>query len=82
MSRKLITIATFSDVIDAQLTKRKLEFEGIECFVVDEYIFFMDWLYPKVVGNVRLQVNEANIRRAIEILHQTDSMEDVAIEND
>ena len=80
MSRKLITIATFNNVIDTQLPKRKLESEGIECFIVDQHISSIDWLYPILVVNVRLQVNEGNVRRAIEILQQTDSMKDVASE--
>jgi hypothetical protein len=82
MLGKLITIASFSQVIDTQLAKRKLESEGIECFIVDEHVFSIDWLYPNVVGDVKLQVNEANVGRAIEILQQTDSMEDVFSEND
>ena len=82
MPGKLITIATFSEVIDTQLAKRKLESDGIECFIVDEHILSIDWLYPNCVGDVKLQVNEANVGRAIEILHKTDSMEDVVTEND
>lgn len=39
MSGKLITVATFSRVIDTQFAKKKLELEGIECFIVNEHIF-------------------------------------------
>jgi len=28
----------------------------------------MDWLHPKVMGDVKLQVNEANVGKATEIL--------------
>ena len=82
MSGKLITIATFSQVINAQLAKKKVELEGIECFIVDEQIVSMDWLYPRIIGDVKLQVNEANVGRAIEILKKTDSMENVVSKND
>jgi len=75
MPGKLITIATFSQLINAQLAKEKVELEGIECFIVNEHIFSMDWLYPKVITDVKLKVYEANVRRAIEILKKTDSME-------
>ena len=81
MSGKLITIATFNQLIDTQLYKTKIESEGIECFIVDERILSKDWLYPYVVGGIKLEVNVTDVERAIEILHQTDSMEDVVSEN-
>lgn len=82
MEEKLITIATFSQVIDAQLAQKKVELEGIECFIVNERIVSIDWLYPEVIGDVKLKVNEANVRRAIEILKKTDFMENVVNKND
>jgi hypothetical protein len=69
-----ITIGCFSQVIDAQMAKTKVESEGIECFIVDERIVSKDWLYPCIIGSVKLQVNEPDGGRAIEILHQTDFM--------
>ena len=68
---KRFTIRRFSHLIDAQLDKTKLESQGIECFVIDESIISQDWFYPYVVGCVKLQVNEADSVRAIEILRQT-----------
>jgi len=32
----------------------------------------MDWFYPKVIGNVKLKVIEANVGRAIRILKEID----------
>jgi hypothetical protein len=75
MPGKLITIATFNQSINTQLCKTKIESGGIECFIADERIVSKDWLYPYVVGDVKLQVNEADVERANEILHQADSME-------
>lgn len=51
-------------------------------FYCQRTYFFMDWLYPRVIGDVKLQVNEANVGRAIKILKKTDSMEDVESKND
>ena len=70
MSGKLITIATFSQAIEAHVSKTKLESEGIECFIADENIVNMNWFYSNAVGGVKLQVKEADVKRAIEILHQ------------
>jgi hypothetical protein len=81
MSGKLITIATFNQLSDTQLYKTKIESEGTECFIVDERILCKDWLYPYVVGGIKIEVNETDVARAIEILHQTDFMEDVVSEN-
>ena len=75
MSGKLITIATFNQLIDTQLCKTKIESEGIECFIVDERIVSKDWLHPYVVGDIKLQVNQTDVERANEILHGADSME-------
>lgn len=70
MSEKLITIATFSQAIEAHVSKTKLESEGIICFIADENIVNMNWFYSNAVGGVKLQVKESDVKRALEILHQ------------
>ena len=70
MSGKLITIATFSQAIEAHVSKTKLQSEGIECFIADENIVNMNWFYSNAVGGVKLQVKEADVKRSIEILRQ------------
>ena len=86
MSEKLITIATFSQEIEAHLSKIRLESEGIECFIADEYIVTMNWLYSNAVGGVKLKVKESDVERTIEILRQepvsTDSVGDRVSEDD
>jgi DNA-directed RNA polymerase subunit RPC12/RpoP len=86
MPEKLVTIATFSKAIDAHLSKTRLESEGIECLIADEYIVTMNWLYSNAVGGVKPQVKESDVERAIEILHRepigVDSMRDGVEESD
>ncbi len=64
----LITIATFGYPTEAYLSKAKLAAEGIESFVADEMM--TTWLYPTTTGGVRLQVREADMEQALEVLSQ------------
>ncbi|MDP6438554.1 MAG: hypothetical protein QGH74_02870 [Candidatus Brocadiia bacterium] len=42
---RLVTIAAFSLPHEAHLARLRLEAEGIPCFVVDENIVAINWLY-------------------------------------
>ncbi len=79
MLDRLITVATFSRAMGAHLSKARLESEGIECFVADEFTVTMNWLYSNAIGGVKLNVKESDAQRAAEILRQepisTDSTE-------
>ena len=66
MSEQLITIDTFTQDGRAHICQTKLESEGIECFIAGEYSVSIG--YP-LVGEVRLQVKESDVARAVEILH-------------
>ncbi len=70
MSEKLTTIATFSQAMEAHLSKAKLESEGIKCFIADEYTVTMYWLLSNAIGGVKLLVKESDRERAVEILRQ------------
>lgn len=70
MPERLITIATFSQAIEAHLCKTRLETEGIACFIADENIVTMNWLYSTAVGGIKLQVKEADAEKARKILQQ------------
>jgi len=65
MSEQLITIDTFTQDGRAHICQTKLESEGIECFIAGEYASI--WCH--LVGEVRLQVKESDVARAVEILH-------------
>lgn len=64
MSEKLVTIASYNQVVEAYLAKARLESEDIEVFILNED---MSWLYSYVVS-VELQVKESEVKRAKEIL--------------
>jgi len=64
----LVTIATFSYPMEAELAKAKLDSEGIFAFVADGYTVTMNWLYSNAMGGVKLQVPEPDVERALDIL--------------
>jgi len=68
ISHELTTIATFSYPVEAYIPKTKLKTEGIWSFVADETIVMTNWLYCNAVGRVKLQVREADVHRALQIL--------------
>jgi hypothetical protein len=70
MSQNLVTIATFSFPQEAYIFKAKLESQGIQSYIEDEYIVTMMWLYSAAVGGVKLKVSESDEARAIEIISQ------------
>ncbi|MDY6863730.1 MAG: DUF2007 domain-containing protein [Thermodesulfobacteriota bacterium] len=70
MAEKLITVATFSQAIEAHLSKIRLESEGIECFIADEHVVAINWFLSNAVGGVKLKVKELDAERAAEILRQ------------
>src|SRR3990170_8859405 len=60
----IVTIRTMS-VLEAELAKAKLASEGVRSFISDENLAVM---HPLMMGSVHLQVDEADIDRAEQIL--------------
>ena len=77
MSQRLVTIATFSFPQEAYIFKTKLESQGIQSYIEDEYVVTMMWLYSLAVGGVKLKVRESDEARAIEIISQETCVHEV-----
>jgi hypothetical protein len=69
MSDRLVTVATFSLPFEVHLAKAKLESEGIECFVADENMVSLNWLYAGAIGGIKLRVSESDYLQAKKILN-------------
>ncbi len=67
---ELVTIARFHDLSEAWAAKGFLEAAGIPCFVADENIVAMNWLWAGAVGGVRLQVSSEYVETASDLLTQ------------
>mgnify|MGYP001239273622 CR=1 FL=1 len=65
---ELVTVATYPDVAEAQLTKERLELEGIRAFVIDAQTAGVMPFLTSATGGVRVQVDAKDQARAREIL--------------
>ena len=84
----LITIATFSNPLEAHIVRGRLEAEGIETSVAHEHHIWANWFLSTALGGVKLQVKPEDAQRAGQILQQeqagdyealvTDSAEEIA----
>lgn len=68
MSGVWITVASFGEPVAAHLARTRLEAEGIECIVHDEYLVRVNWLLSNAVGGVKLMVPAWDAERARDIL--------------
>lgn len=65
---KLVTIAVYDMLPDAQIALGRLAAEGVEAALADQHLVQTDWLYSLAVGGIKLQVAESDEARAKEIL--------------
>jgi putative signal transducing protein len=68
MGDKLITVESFSTVMEAQLASGKLESSGIWATIFDENVINTNWMYSNALGGVKVKVREEDIAEAREIL--------------
>ena len=70
---ELVTVATFSDPMEAQLARAKLESGGIRGAIADDNLVAMDWYYTNAVGGVKLQVTADDLAAAREVLAEVEA---------
>lgn len=68
--RPIVTIRSFSDVMQAWLAKSSLESAGIECYLIDDNMVRLDWGISIVLGGVKLQVKPEDAEAALAMLDQ------------
>ena len=68
MSGTLVTVASFDEPYKANIAKAELESEDIKCFLSGENFVATYWLLSRAEGGIKLKVNEADSKAAIEIL--------------
>lgn len=69
-SDRLVTVAAFSEPIEAHLARSRLECEGLSCSLADEHIVGVYWLSTQAVGGVKLQVRERDREQALRVLEE------------
>ena len=60
----MTTIATFTTPEDAHLFRAYLGAQGIEGFLLDEYLVQLFWYYSNAIGGVRVVVDDADAEAA------------------
>ena len=73
MNGKLETIATFNDLTQAQAAHAVLKAEGIASELQDEMTGSIDWGLMPALGGLRLQVDTADVQRALDVLKDVDA---------
>lgn len=68
--RKMETIRSFPDVMQAWLAQSSLESAGIECRLLDDNMVRLDWGASIVLGGVKLQVKPEDAETALALLDQ------------
>ena len=66
----MVTIRSFSDVMQAWLAKSSLESAGIECYLVDDNMVRLDWGISILLGGVKLRVKSEDAEAALVLLDQ------------
>lgn len=64
----LVTVATFSTIIEAEIAKGRLAVEGIRAFVLDQASAGVMPFMAASMGGIRLQVEPKDEAKAKEIL--------------
>jgi hypothetical protein len=65
---KLVTIRRFRDLPDALLAKSVLESAEVECFLADDIIIRMNWLWSYAVGEIKVRVRDTDAASSDDIL--------------
>lgn len=68
MTDKLVVIAEFRDLPQAGLAQSTLEANGVQCFLENQYMVGVNWLYSTALGGIKLKVHARDAERANEIL--------------
>jgi hypothetical protein len=76
--RDLLTIRQFRDLPEALLAKSVLESAGIECFLGDDNLIRMDWLWSNLLGGIKLRVRQEDALEASRLLEGGGSQRDDA----
>jgi hypothetical protein len=67
MAEKLVVIAEYRDLPQAGLAQSTLEANGVQCFLENQYMVGVNWLYSTALGGIKLKVHSRDVSRANEI---------------
>jgi hypothetical protein len=65
-----ILVGRYRDSGEAMIAKSMLDSAGIECFLGDENIVRIDWLYSNLIGGIKLMVRQEDAETARSLLKE------------
>jgi len=68
----IVTVATYTDAVQAHLARGRLDVEGIPATVAHEHHIWANWMLSNALGGVKIQVPISFRDRAQEILGRHD----------
>jgi hypothetical protein len=71
----LVTLQVFNLPIDAEMARSELEAYGVEALLLDNNVAILDPFITLVNGGIRLQIRQADVARAREILAPTTQLD-------
>ena len=75
MSNDMVTVATFTDPVEANLAKNRLEASGVRASLANEETVDMNWLLANALEWIRLEVCDQDADAARAVLNQHDEIE-------
>lgn len=66
----MITIARYTNLLEAHIARGRLESEGITAVITDENMIWANWLLADAIGGAQLRVAEEDSVRALRILNE------------
>jgi hypothetical protein len=70
-----VVLRRYRDMPAAFIEKSVLENAGIECFLQDDNVVRMDWLWSNAMGGIKLVVRSKDAKDAEQILSQSPAAE-------
>jgi len=71
--QQLVTIASYTDAIEANLARGRLEAEGVYAFVADDNLVWASWSSSQMIGGVKIRVRAEDQVYASEVIASFDS---------
>jgi hypothetical protein len=69
-TNNLVTLRQFRDLPEALLAKGALESAGIQCYLADDVMIRMDWLWSNALGGIKLCVKTDDVEASARLLDQ------------
>lgn len=79
MEDKIITLQSFYDPLQAQITLSHLQAAGISCFIADNNILDANPFYNQAVGGIKIKIFEHDLEKCREILDQNFNLDEAAM---